>query len=161
MSKSIQERHWITVALYQRMCALDYGETLTYEQMSEIAGMNILARRWLIQSARDRAFRDDGIVMLTITNEGLQRADADGKVSFIADKVRRIRRAGHRARRATVSMTVAEWGALSPESRRELISQYSQLAGMQRMLQPHTHKAKVEKVMNNSGPRELPAFLKS
>lgn len=59
--------------VYEHIKKLNPGDTVTYLQLSQIAGRNITKHRHILETARRMALREDGIVFDCISKVGIKR----------------------------------------------------------------------------------------
>ncbi len=159
MDNTIAERSWKTVALLKRIRELDHGDLLTYEEMDVVAKCDIRKHRWLLDSARNRALNDDGIVLAAVMGEGYRRADGDLKVAEAEKRTKRIKRAAKYTRKIHHSISSDEWEAMGNDQRIAAIAQQAQLEAVDQALSIKNRK-KLEKKTDNNRPI-LPEWLPS
>jgi len=85
--------------LYQRMRTMKPGDTLTYEEMSEIIGRSIQQVRHVLYTARKMAEREDLLTFGTITSEGIRCLNTSEIISTGDTAIRHIHRTARRAAR--------------------------------------------------------------
>lgn len=107
-------RHPKTEDLIEALEAVKEGEVITYAKLSSIAGGNVQAEvRNRLNSARNHLSRK-GIEFLTLTGEGLRRADPS---KLVEESTVNIKRVGKAARKYKRRLLNADYERLSKEER--------------------------------------------
>ena len=142
-----------TRQLYERLKQASVGETVTYQELSEIVGRDVRGRAYSnLLSARRRCMRQDAIVFGTVQKVGLQRLDDGGVVGTAEGAMSRIRR---QARRAGITLScVRDFDALPIEAQTKHNAAMSLLAVVSRITQNSAMK-QLEKHVGET-KKELP-----
>jgi len=90
--------------LYQRLAKLAPNELVSYAELSEIIGRNVIKVRHVLATARRMAQRENQIVTGAVSGEGIKRLDGHGIVSSATGRIKAIR--GH-ARRGVRDLACA------------------------------------------------------
>jgi hypothetical protein len=117
--RSIPEASAATLLLVQRLSEATPGQTITYAELSNIAGGDVrkdnrASKR--LHSARKITLREHKRLFGAIPNEGLKCLDDSGKLGAARADVSGIARKAKRAEKKL--MSVDNYGALSAEERR-------------------------------------------
>jgi hypothetical protein len=93
----IGEKSIETSLLYQKLSTMNPGETVSYGELSEIAGRSVQeSGRSALNSARRMCERDDGKVFGVIRNEALKCLDDNEIVGTAASTIEHIKRTSRR-----------------------------------------------------------------
>ncbi|MFH1719068.1 MAG: hypothetical protein ABIF19_17070 [Planctomycetota bacterium] len=103
--------------LYQRIAAMEPGDTISYDDLSGIVYRDIRSPKgWaLMASARRKALHDDGIVTECVTNVGVKRMDDVAIIGATPAYIKRVRRAARTS--ATKIGSIQDYAALSDNDR--------------------------------------------
>jgi hypothetical protein len=129
--QTIPARSWQSVKIYNRIVQMEPGELLSFDDLSELIGKDVRAVRWLLQSARNRALRHDGIVTSAVHGTGIRRVTGEGKVNEAGERLKRLRRGARRAALINRSMGAEEWTEMSEGARVRAVAQQAQLAAIE------------------------------
>lgn len=111
--KSIPEISVEARLIYQAFTKLSPGESISYEELSEITGGDIRQNRGVIYTAINRAQQDDGIIIGCVRKHGYKRL-RDEEIASIGDySISRIRRESRRGLNRVVK--VQDFQALPEE----------------------------------------------
>lgn len=91
-------------ALADVLLAASVGQTVTYGAMDRAIGAPVLARRWLIQSARDLALRESGAAFMAVKGIGMRRLPAEEASAVGVYYRTSIRRTAKRSARVMTQM---------------------------------------------------------
>jgi hypothetical protein len=102
--------------LLKRFEELDPGETITYEEINMlIPGIDCQrTERWIMESARKAALRDDSIVLACVREVGLKRIVRGEIVEAAQDQFSRIRQ---QAKKGLTQLDCAEYDTLNEVER--------------------------------------------
>jgi hypothetical protein len=78
--------------IHARLAKVPVSEVVTYEELSRVAQTNVLTHRWLLETGRNLARRQEGMLFAPVRGVGLKRLDDIG----IGDDVNRDRKLIHR-----------------------------------------------------------------
>lgn len=102
--------------LYERLKSAKIGDVVTYQELSNIIGRDVLdPGRGLLQTARRKALREDYFVFGIVRKEGLKRLSDLEIVATGEDTVGRIRRTARRGFRTITA--VKDFEALPNEAK--------------------------------------------
>lgn len=139
--------------LYDRMKKAQIGETIPYEELSDLIKRDVRhAARGHMQSARTMCERDDGIVFEAVQNVGLRRIGDSQMVDTAQSSLDHIRRTSRRIKQRLAS--VRDFNQLPAEKRFKHNALMS-LAGAIEAQTKHTAVAKVESAAKKAD-RQLP-----
>lgn len=119
-----------TKAVYDRLTKAKMGETVSYDELSQLIGRDIRnGAYWCLQSARRKALID-GLVFGSVSKVGIKRLNDTEIVDTGHDAVTRIHRLSTRSAR---KVALAEYSTLSPESKVKFNTHVSILGVMAHM----------------------------
>jgi hypothetical protein len=122
-----------TRLLYQRLMRLDVGETVTYGDLSRVAGVDVrLDGRPRLGSAFRMCARE-GHIIKTVWGVGVKRL-SDDEILDLAPK--NIRKMGRLAKRAQREVSHVDYDGLADDKKVEFNVTMSQLAVMQMLAKP-------------------------
>jgi len=135
--------------LIKELRKLNVGEIMTYKSMSESIGRDVLQRRHVISTARNRLLNDEKIVFGTVAGIGIKRLGDNEMVGVSATSIKTIRRASLRGLKVAAC---ADEENLSVDQRKSLMATISHLGVLRHASSPTAHK-KIEQsvVQNNTG----------
>lgn len=97
---ALQPLSFETKAVYDRLLICKIGETVTYQELETLIGMNPQTEGYhFVASARKKALNEKGIVFDAVENQGIKRitdAEIIGTTGKVIDHVRRVSRKGFR-----------------------------------------------------------------
>lgn len=158
MTKTIAERSWMSVKLFERIVAMEQDEVLTYNDCSEVIRCNVLARRWLLTSARNRALREHGVVTVCVTGVGIKRAAGEGKVEAVEHGIKKTRRQIRRTNTTRKAVTAEDWQSMDNDHRAALLRQAAQLGALEQVMSRKKRK-QLEIEVENNKLQEPPKWL--
>jgi len=96
--RGIQEMSGDTRLLYQHLVASEVGQVLSYAELGAVINRNVQGdARHILQSARNKALCDDGVVFDVVVNVGLKRlSDVEIATSTGEHHIGRMRRTARR-----------------------------------------------------------------
>jgi hypothetical protein len=133
--------------LYRRLIKALPREVITYEELSKIIRKDVRKRRWLLDTARRRALRENCFVFDTVTGVGLQCCDDTGRVRVGAAKVKTVRKAANKG--IVVLATVEKFGEMSPELQAQHNTAMAMLGIAEQFAKPSTWQ-KINKVVTTT-----------
>lgn len=113
-------------ALTDCLLAVPIGGTVTYAEMSEAIGADVLARRYLILRAIKVSLRESGAIYSVVTRVGYRRLSAEEAHTLGGHARTSIRRTSRRAVQA-ISGAIAVSNDISDEARRRAFAEISVL----------------------------------
>lgn len=116
MAKVIQEASVDTKLLYARIRNAQPGDLITNDELSSIVNVPIATRRNCLNTARDMAIREDGIVFDCVRGLGIKRLHEHEVAQLGPQFFSKVRRGAKRVARKLVS-GVKDFEALSPEAK--------------------------------------------
>ena len=133
-----------TDSLVRVMKEIKMGETITYSEMSNVIGRNVLARRWTITSAINKLRNEYGIVFEVISKVGYKRLDSIGIVQTGSLAIKKIRSA---AKVGMKKLSCVDFQSLDVQKQVEHNAKYTVLA----LVQESTTKKSISKIENKVG----------
>ena len=99
-------------ALKIRLCKMQIGEVITYDQISEVIGRNIRkdGKRGIAYQAMNQLLSEQRFVFGTIRNVGFKRLNADETVESTKDGMTRIRKI---SRKQVKRLSAVDYGSIS------------------------------------------------
>ena len=113
--RAIPEISSEALLLFRRIKEMKVGETVSYEELSGIIGLNVQDNRHYLDTARKKALVEEGIVTEAVWGKGIKRLD-DESIARIGDSVVRHIRSSARKGRLKLSC-VKDFGALTNEAK--------------------------------------------
>jgi hypothetical protein len=113
MQKGIKALSVDAQEIYKRLVKLAEGETITYQELSDIIGRDIQKHRNCLYTAYKMALKENRMVFDTIRDEGIRRLKNDEIPNVIGTySITRIRRT---SRRGATKIVAADYNSLSNE----------------------------------------------
>ena len=99
------------------LAGIAVGTTVTYDQLSAVAGIDVLTRRGMLYTAQRRLREDSQMVFDTIRNVGLIRVEGNGKVIKADATSQKARRPLRTAQKILDAINDPEYAGLSLEDK--------------------------------------------
>jgi hypothetical protein len=144
--------------LYDRLVKVAVGETITYHELGAVIDADVQRGAYgALDTARNRASRDDGIEFGTLTNVGLRRlADAEivGTLERTFGHIRRVTRKQQR-----VLANVADFASLPADVQTRHNTGLSMMGALRAATAPKTIKVLEARVAMAAAPLALAKTL--
>jgi len=136
--------------LAKRLAKAEFGELVTYSELSGMIGRNIQGdARHVLSSARRVVLRENEIAFDVVENEGLRRMTDDELAESYHPALSKIRRT---ARKAARVVACADMGKLSPDKQRAVSAGLSAVGAIELF----TSAKNVRKIEDSVKPSAIP-----
>ena len=142
----------ILINVIEKALIKEARETISYSELSAAIGRDVqLESRGLLKTARKNVERDNHVMIVTITNEGIALSkNYNGALSQAATKIRRTKR-----KYCKLVQNAIVDKELPPEESIELMGRFSALEVTELFTKPNMPK-KLLDYIKDKGPKELP-----
>jgi hypothetical protein len=152
-----------TRLIYGRLVQAEVGETIGYEELGALIGRDVRnGSRWVLQSARRKAFSEDRMMFGVISKVGLKRLSESEKVHIGEHQFGKVHRAARRGAKEQASVDVTK---LTGDELKESNRHASIFGLMAHFTKPSSAKRLNAALDKSSGPlpvmRTLEAFRDS
>lgn len=130
-------------ALTDCFLATPIGGVVTYPEMTEAIGADIMARRYLVMRAIKTALRENGAIFGAVTRVGYQRLSAEQAHTIGSNARARVRRTSRRAADA-ITRAIAVANDVSDEARGRAFAEISALQLIQHLTTDKARSVVVE-----------------
>jgi hypothetical protein len=144
MARTIQQISVDAQILVKTLSEVKIGQEITYEQLSKEIGRDLRnGCSGILQTARNRVFRDHGIHFCVIRGVGLRRSDNHDKVIAASSRFKRVKT---QSRKGIAELASVDYEQLSNEDRVKHNSALAQWSVFQHMLTPKAEKLLSKKI---------------
>lgn len=104
----------------KRLSELKPGELVAYKDLDQIIGQSIQKNRHILYTAQRKVLRENNIVTVAITKQGIKRAKDSDYAEIVQQANNSIRKKAKRSLAKSLKMPEEEYNNLNPEMKLQL-----------------------------------------